>query len=64
MKNYYKHLSRVQNHQNNVQSDIMTITSLMNNREKLLHLGKYAEQANDIDAINYCFSLEAIEAAI
>ncbi len=51
---YYKHLSRVQNHSSIVSIiDIMTITAFMDTEAKLIHLAKYAEQTLDSKAIDY-----------
>lgn len=55
MENYYKHLSRVQNH--DIISyiiDIMTITGMMNWEQKIQHLLRYAEETKDVRAIDFC----------
>lgn len=55
MEKYYRHLSRVQNSPEigNI-IDIMTITGLMDIKQKKAHLLRYAELVKDIDAIEYC----------
>jgi hypothetical protein len=53
MKNYYKHLGRIQNHRKVCITDIMTITGFMNNQEKLNHLVYYAKLTSDVKAIEY-----------
>ena len=53
-KEYYRHLGRIQNHNSLVDIvDIMTITGLMDDAQKINHLARYAEQVQDGRALTW-----------
>ena len=55
-KTYYQDLGHLQNHPDNVDQDIMTITGFMDDDQKRQHLLRYAYRVKDTDVINRWFN--------
>ena len=47
MQDYYQDLAEMQNCEININQDIMSITAMMDNKEKLNHLARYKQKAID-----------------
>lgn len=52
---YYSILGSLQNEPENVNTDIMTITGLMNDEQKLVHLERYLKRDHDALQIHNIF---------